>query len=89
MSNTNNSNSPKRMRFARNGAMVDKFNVSRTDMWAGHHSFEWGDTKLVLKGSDHNRIFDKEGYDLYEHKIGDKTIFTEFTLEELNNIGEY
>ena len=68
-----------RMRFKRNGVNVKVYDNS-------HHVFKWCDTKLVLKGNDVNRIKMPEALNVYKHNVNGNTIWSEFTLDELNNI---
>jgi len=81
--NIGSTNKPTTMLFKRNGVNVKVHDNS-------HHVFRWGTddkhTKLVLKGTDVNRIKMYEGVDVYKHNVDGNTIWSEFTLEELNNI---
>ncbi len=76
------------MLFKRNGVNVKVYDNS-------HHVFKWGIagedydtryTKLVLKGTYVDKIKMPEGVDVYKHNVNGNTIWSEFTLEELNNI---
>ena len=82
---------PERRRYARNGAMVKSYNTTRHDINDGYTVFEWGTgDKMVLKGSDHNRIYDSMGIDnLSIFEVDGIEIVSEFSIEEFKSLTEY
>ncbi len=82
---------PKKRRYARNGAMVKSYNTTRLDINDGYTVFEWGTgDKMVLKGSDHNRIYDRMGIEnLSKIDVDGKLVISEFSIEEFKTLTEY
>ncbi len=79
----------KRTRYARNGAMVKSYKTSRLDMNDGYHVFEWGTgDKMIVRGSDINKIYDPRGMDLYKFVIDGVNVVSELNEEEIKAIVE-